>query len=308
MCELALSDKLLRILYLCGFAGVLPAVVLRLPVALFRLLFIAIFNLMTSDMPNPNDYAAYPEYPLTGRMRLAYDWIPAGTHSLLDAGCSWGYATRFFAEKCSETSGIEISDDVEIARKRYPHIDFHRGGLESTPFADASFDVIVMSDVLEHVDDEIAALNEMARILRPGGTFIVSTPHRGLFQWLDPYNYGYALHRTAPPLYRMAYKLKNGAAPDPALAPVKHRHYSLGDFRAMLDRSRFGGQYSIANVFRSSLVLEPLAINAEVCAQALIGKRASALLKPLDALGQLDYRIPYGALAFNIALRIVKTS
>lgn len=259
-------------------------------------------------MPDFHDYGAYPEYPLTGRMQLAYNWIPKGAHTLLDAGCSWGYATRFFAEKCSETSGMDISDDVDIARARYPHIAFYKGGLEATPFPDASFDVIVMSDVLEHVDNEIAALNEMARILRPGGTFIVSTPHRGLFQWLDPYNYGYTLYHKAPALYRAAYKLKKGSAPDPASAPVQHRHYSLADFRSMLDRSRFGGHYTIAEVFRSSLLLEPLAINAEVFAHAIVGKRASALLRPLDALGRLDYRIPFGSLAFNIALRVVKTA
>jgi ubiquinone/menaquinone biosynthesis C-methylase UbiE len=164
-------------------------------------------------MSDPNSYSIYPEYPLTGRIGLAYNWIPAGARSLLDAGCAWGYATRFFAGKCPDTSGIEISDHVEIARQRYPHIAFYQGSLESTPFADASFDVVVMSDVLEHVDNEIAALDEIARVLRPGGTFIVSTPRKGLFSWLDPYNYGYALRKTAPALYRLAYRLSTALLP-----------------------------------------------------------------------------------------------
>jgi hypothetical protein len=75
----------------------------------------------------------------------------------------------------------------------------------------------------------------------------------------------------------------------------------------MHDRSRFNGKYRIEEVFRSSLLIEPLVINAGVFAEILVGKSASTLLKPLDALGRMDYRIPYGPLAFNIALRIVKT-
>lgn len=261
-------------------------------------------------MSDHNDYSAHPEHPLKGRMRLAWNWIPEGARRLLDAGCSSGYATRFFAEKCPETYGIEISDDVEIARQRYPHIRFHRGGLESTPFEDNFFDVIIMSDVLEHVDNEQRALDEMYRILKPGGTFIVSTPHTGLFQWLDPYNYGYGLRRFAPALYSLAYRIKHGSTPDPgAEGPPKHRHYSLADFRRMLNRSRFGAGYRIDKIFRSSLLLEPLAINAEVLSEALFGRnRTASLLTPLTGLGELDYRTPFGPFAFNIALRIVKTS
>ena len=256
-------------------------------------------------MSDPGSYSTYPEYPLTGRARLAYNWIPPGARSLLDAGCAWGYATRFFAEKCPETSGLEVRDYVKIAQQRYPHIAFYQGGLESTPFVDASFDVVVMGDVLEHVDDEIVALDEIARILRPGGTFIVTTPHRGLFSWLDPNNYGYSLMKTSPALYRLAYRLKHGAAPSSAVGSVQHRHYSIGDFRSMLDHSRFRGNYRIKKVFRSSLLIEPLLQNVTVIAEAFIGR--CALLRPLDALGNIDYRIPYGPLAYNIALRIVKT-
>lgn len=259
-------------------------------------------------MPDYNDYSAYPEHPLKGRMRLAYNWIPNGTTTLLDAGCSSGYATRFFARKSTHTYGIEISDNVEVARHRYPQIQFVRGGLESTPFDSNFFDVIIMSDVLEHVDSEQRALDEMCRILKPKGTFIVSTPHTGLFQWLDPYNYGYALRNSLPALYRMAYRIKHGTQPNPRdPGPPKHRHYSLRDFRAMLNSSRFGtGGYTIEKVFRSSLLAEPLIINAEVLGGALFGSRIQSLIAPLSGIAEMDYRTPYGVLAFNIALRITK--
>lgn len=241
-------------------------------------------------------------------MRLAYNWIPSNTTTLLDAGCSSGYATRFFAEKSKHTYGIEISDTIEVAQQRYPHIQFMRGGLESTPFDSNFFDVVIMSDVLEHVDNEQRALDEMCRILKPGGTFIVSTPHTGLFQWLDPYNYGYALRNNLPALYRMAYRIKHGTQPNPNdSGPPKHRHYSLADFRAMLSSSRFGAHgYTINRIFRSSLLVEPLVINAEVLGEALFGTRIKRWIAPLSGLAEADYRIPYSVLAFNIALRITK--
>src|SRR5262249_29356019 len=45
------------------------------------------------------------------------------------------------------------------------------------PFADASFDLVVIIDLLEHVHDDAACVGEIARILRPGGDLVVNTPH-----------------------------------------------------------------------------------------------------------------------------------
>jgi ubiquinone/menaquinone biosynthesis C-methylase UbiE len=49
------------------------------------------------------------------------------------------------------------------------------------PYAGESFDAITLTDVLEHVADEQAALDEMFRILKPSGRLIITTPHKGLF-------------------------------------------------------------------------------------------------------------------------------
>jgi SAM-dependent methyltransferase len=44
------------------------------------------------------------------------------------------------------------------------------------PFADASFDLVTSFDVLEHIDDDVAALRELARVLRPGGRVVMAVP------------------------------------------------------------------------------------------------------------------------------------
>src|SRR5262249_48926451 len=56
------------------------------------------------------------------------------------------------------------------------------------PFPDASFDAVLLSEVLEHVPDDAAAMREAARVLRPGGVALISVPHeRFPFAW-DPLN------------------------------------------------------------------------------------------------------------------------
>lgn len=51
-----------------------------------------------------------------------------------------------------------------------------RGDATRLPFGDGSFDRVIASEVLEHIDDDVAALDELARVLRPGGTIAVTVP------------------------------------------------------------------------------------------------------------------------------------
>ncbi len=51
-----------------------------------------------------------------------------------------------------------------------------RGDATRLPFADASFDVVITSEVLEHIQDDVTAITEMVRVLRPGGTFAATVP------------------------------------------------------------------------------------------------------------------------------------
>jgi len=51
-----------------------------------------------------------------------------------------------------------------------------RGDARRLPFADGSFDVVITSEVLEHIQDDVAAIAEMVRVLRPGGRFAATVP------------------------------------------------------------------------------------------------------------------------------------
>jgi ubiquinone/menaquinone biosynthesis C-methylase UbiE len=258
--------------------------------------------------------AAYPaDSKLRERHRLAYRWTPPRRRALLDAGCSWGDSTHWYAAKAERISGIDVNADaVAVARRRYPEIDFRTGPLEELPFDTGAFDAVVCCDVLEHVTDELAALNELYRVMAPGGTLVLSTPNKGLFGFMDPVNYPQRvaplIERFAPALYRRLPGTATGSTPWWA-QEEHHRHYSRDDLLAVLDRSRFRGSYRVTRTFRSGLLLYPLALNVSGYLRMVLGERVAGLLeRPFMVLGGLDYWIPYGSLSYNVAIRLVKTA
>jgi ubiquinone/menaquinone biosynthesis C-methylase UbiE len=99
---------------------------------------------------------------------------------LLDAGCGTGGFLRWALElpAFGAGAGIDVSPEgIELARRQVPGADLRVGSVTSLPYADASFDVAVCNDVLQHLGEHQApaALRELRRVLRPGGTLLVRT-------------------------------------------------------------------------------------------------------------------------------------
>ena len=87
----------------------------------------------------------------------------------------------------AELSGCDISDTgLEIAKVNYPGISFLRMDSESLDCPDASFDCVISIEVLEHVSDVRKAIQEIVRVLTPGGTALITTPcaNRYSLEWL----------------------------------------------------------------------------------------------------------------------------
>src|SRR5689334_11082550 len=97
--------------------------------------------------------------------------------AFLDAGCGDGrHLAALDAELPARIAGVDISERIlETARARVPRADLRQANLESLPFDDGAFDLVLSSQVIEHVLDAPAAMRELARVLRPGGTLIIST-------------------------------------------------------------------------------------------------------------------------------------
>lgn len=80
------------------------------------------------------------------------------------------------------------ADRLAWARREGVPAFLLRSEIERLPFADASFDKILFSEVLEHLADDAAGLRELWRVLRPGGLLAVSVPHADYPFWWDPIN------------------------------------------------------------------------------------------------------------------------
>jgi SAM-dependent methyltransferase len=99
---------------------------------------------------------------------------------ILDAGCGSGRNMVELARR-GEVTGVEISPaSVELARARHVG-EVVEGSVMEMPFADASFDLAVCLDVIEHLPDDRGALRELRRVLAPGGALLVTVP---AYQWL----------------------------------------------------------------------------------------------------------------------------
>jgi len=103
--------------------------------------------------------------------------IPAAgrPRRLLEIGCAGGWLLKHARERGWEVRGVELSADA-VARARALGLDVFHGDLESARFPDATFDLVYMGDVLEHVPDCRTVLAEVARVLLPGGRLFLRGP------------------------------------------------------------------------------------------------------------------------------------
>jgi SAM-dependent methyltransferase len=114
------------------------------------------------------------------RYEFALPWCR--DRDVLDAGCGVGYGSAFLAEEARRVVGVDRDEAaIAYARERYgaPNVEFRVGDLLDLDLADESFDAVCSFETIEHVPDGDAFLREMARVLRRGGVFLVSTPQAG---------------------------------------------------------------------------------------------------------------------------------
>lgn len=110
-----------------------------------------------------------------------YDWAIESKKitgkKILDLGCGEGYGTNMLRQAGYDTSGMDISPDVVAAAKQKYGGDFFQGDIRQIPQPAATYDSIVCFEVIEHIELDPRAFSEMFRILKPGGTLIISTPN-----------------------------------------------------------------------------------------------------------------------------------
>ena len=114
--------------------------------------------------------------------RYAFAHALAEGRRTLDAACGEGYGSALLARRASNVLGVDLSNQsISHARERYvaANLRFERGdctALDALP--DASFDLVVSFETLEHVQAQERMLDGFSRLLAPGGVLLISTPDR----------------------------------------------------------------------------------------------------------------------------------
>jgi 2-polyprenyl-3-methyl-5-hydroxy-6-metoxy-1,4-benzoquinol methylase len=119
------------------------------------------------------------------RSRFLLDHVRAGER-VLDVGCGEGRFASELARAGTEVVGIDVAaEPLRRARLRHPELDLRQVQAEGEwPLPDASFDAVWAGEVIEHVTDTAGWLSEVRRVLRSGGSLLLSTPDHGRLEML----------------------------------------------------------------------------------------------------------------------------
>lgn len=106
------------------------------------------------------------------------DSRPELGHVLVD-GCGVGMYVKALLPYADAVYGMDIeAEHVQIAAQTAPTAHLQLAAAETLPYADASFDLVLSHEVLEHVADDHRAVAEIVRVLRPGGRAVIFVPNR----------------------------------------------------------------------------------------------------------------------------------
>jgi ubiquinone/menaquinone biosynthesis C-methylase UbiE len=108
---------------------------------------------------------------------------------LLEIGCSMGTDLLQLARRGLQVTGIDLTEAaIELAQRRFDlynlKAELRTGNAENLPFADNSFDIVYSFGVLHHTPDTLRAVEEVRRVLVPGGLAVIMLYHRRSFNYL----------------------------------------------------------------------------------------------------------------------------
>ncbi len=153
---------------------------------------------------------------------------PLAGKRVLDVGCGVGGALTQLTRAGAACTGIDVdADRLGLCRKR---LELHgqeastvRGDAFHLPFGDACFDVVVCTDVLEHVPNRAKLIPEYSRVLRPGGVLYLAFPNllsiRNVLR--DPHYHLFGVTLLPLPLARWYTRLRRGKNYDVEILPVQ---------------------------------------------------------------------------------------
>ena len=149
----------------------------------------------TPAVPTGNTYDKYGSTnPVVRRLMAGFErtlqelYAQAAPRTVLDVGCGEGVLSAQWAQQpgTERVVGIDLADpklEAEWATRTHPRLEFRALEAEHTDYADASFELVAATEVLEHVSDPEVVLAEMARVA--SRHLLVSVPHEPLWRALN---------------------------------------------------------------------------------------------------------------------------
>lgn len=128
------------------------------------------------------------------RVRTIFEWVdPQDDSVILDIPCGRGFYLNMFRYVSTCTlHGAELDPAVMAKAQanvgQLPDVHLTRANIYSLPYPDNTFDAVILSEILEHIDDDVAGLKEAMRVLKPGGVAAITVPNANYPFWWDPIN------------------------------------------------------------------------------------------------------------------------
>lgn len=128
------------------------------------------------------------------RVQTIFEWIaPQDDSLILDCACGRGFYLNMF-RYVSECALVGLELETEIIRKaqrnvgHLPNLMLNNANIYQLPYADNTFDGVILSEILEHVEHDVDGLREVYRVLKPGGVVAITVPNANYPFWWDPIN------------------------------------------------------------------------------------------------------------------------
>lgn len=140
-------------------------------------------------------------------------WGNVAGARILEAGCGLGAYVLHLLEDSPRVVAFDIEHE-RVAAAHQQVAAVHVAAAEALPYADASFDLVLSNEVIEHVQDDAVAVREMVRVLAPGGRILIFCPNRWYpveqhgHYWRGRYHFG-----NTPLINYLPDPLRNRLAP-----------------------------------------------------------------------------------------------
>lgn len=113
----------------------------------------------------------------------------AAIERVLDAGCGGGYGLRMLCDRRFDAYGVDSSDEaVAFCRAYEPRATVAKAVLNRLPYRDAFFEAVLCIEAIEHTGAQVAAFEELRRVMITGAMLIMSTPEFGVHEPPSPYH------------------------------------------------------------------------------------------------------------------------